>query len=335
MAQQAQTSKTSRKILLLGLAIVAVCVVYSGAWYVAATTLQGRLERIFKDQNPWRANVTCENQDLRGYPFRIGVFCDTLSFDDPKRGISGTFGALRSAAQVYAPGHIIWELDGPGQVRTTNGELISLEWSDLRSSVVTGLTAIKRSSVEAKQFHATMTPPTGLPMAEVRSPSIETHVRANGDDLDYAAIGRDIELSLDGGKFTLPLFSASVDMTLADRADLMGFRGGETDLHGLKTEIRKVAIALGEKQEISASGPLSVDDKGRLSGNLRLEINGVSEIAKTLKDFAPEAADNIDTGDKVLIALFGGDQKGSAEFKIRKGVVTLGIFPIYTIPPIR
>ncbi|MGO7902907.1 DUF2125 domain-containing protein, partial [Rhizobium ruizarguesonis] len=63
----------------------------------------------------------CSDIEFRGYPFRIGLFCSKIYVDDNVNGVSATFGALRSAAQVYSPGNIVWERDSPAEIRTTNG----------------------------------------------------------------------------------------------------------------------------------------------------------------------------------------------------------------------
>lgn len=326
-------SSSSRKIVRLGLAVGLACLVYSGAWHFAATTVESRIERVFEQQNPFGANVECENRDLRGFPFRIGLFCDKLSVDDNRNGVSASFGGFRSAAQVYAPGHIVWELDGPGQVRSTNGAAISLQWDKLQSSIVTSLSNLERSSTETEGLRATITTRQALPI-DIATRSSEMHVRRNGNDLDYATIARDVEVSLRDSGVVLPRFSASVDMTLADRASLLDYRGSDEALAGTRAELRRVAVDLGEGRVVSISGPLEVEKDGRLTGRLQVEIEGVSGLAETLKALMPDDGQAIDAGAQILVTLFGGEQKGQAELRIRNGVITLGLFPIGEIPPL-
>ncbi|MCL6708646.1 DUF2125 domain-containing protein [Pseudomonas sp. R2.Fl] len=322
----------SRKILYLGLAVATACIVYTGAWHLAATTLEGRIETIFRKQNPFGAAVECQNKQLRGFPFRIGLFCQKLAFDDHRNGISAAFGDFRSTAQVYAPGHILWELDGPGEIRSTNGTTVSLQWETLRSSVVTGLEYLDRSSAESTALQATVTRPDA-PAVDVTTTSSEMYVRRNGEDLDYAAIARDVQVAVRDSGLKIPPFSASLDLTVADRADLLDYRGTDYEVYGMKGELRRVAFDLGEGRLVTLSGPISVGEDGRLNGKLRVELEGISGLAESLKTVLPDAASEIDTGANILTALFGGDQKGTTDIRIRNGVVTLGIFPVAEIPP--
>lgn len=323
----------SRKVLRLGLAVAAVCLVYTGAWHFAATTLEKRIETIFERQNPFGAVVDCQDRELRGFPFRIGLFCNKLTFDDHRNGISAGFGGFRSAAHVYSPGHILWELDGPGEIRSTNGTTVALQWETLHSSVVTGLEYLERSSAESTAMRATVTR-SGAPTVDITAASSEMHVRRNGEDLDYAAIARDVRVAVQDKDLALPPFSASVDLTVANRADLLNYRGADANIRGMNGELRRVALDLGEGRIITLSGPISVGDDGLLNGKLRVELEGISGLAESLKTVLPDAASEIDTGANLLSALFGGDQKGATDIRIRNGVVTLGLFPVAEIPPL-
>lgn len=334
MAPSSSTATpTNRKILYLGLAVATACIVYTGAWHLAATKLESRIETIFRKQNPFGAEVECQNRELRGFPFRIGLFCQNLAFDDHRNGISAAFGDFRSTAQVYAPGHILWELDGPGEIRSTNGTTVSLQWEMLRSSVVTGIEYLDRSSAESTALQATVTRPNA-PTVDVTTTSTEMHVRRNGEDLHYAAIARDVQVAVRDSGLTIPIFSASLDLTVADRADLLNYRGTDYDVYGMKGELRRVAFDFGEGRLVSLSGPISVDEDGRLNGRLQVELEGITGLAESLKKVLPDAASEIDTAANLLSALFGGDQKGSTDIRIRNGVVTLGFFAIAEIPPL-
>lgn len=326
-------TSSSRKILYLGLAVATACIVYTGAWHLAATTLEKRIETIFERQNPLGAVVDCQDRELRGFPFRIGLFCQKLAFDDHRNGISAGFGDFRSTAMVYSPGHILWELDGPGEIRSTNGTTVALEWETLRSSLVTGLEYLERSSAESTALRATVTR-AGAPTVDVTAASSEMHVRRNGEDLDYATIARDVQVAVRDSGLKIPPFSASIDLTVANRADLLNYRGVDTDIRGTKGELRRVAFDLGEGRIVTLSGPLSVGDDGLLNGKLRVELEGISGLAESLKTVLPDAASQIDTGANLLTALFGGDQKGATDIRIRNGVVTLGFFAIAEIPPL-
>jgi hypothetical protein len=50
---------------------------------------------------------------VRGYPFRLEVFCTALDVARPAEGLTVKAGAFRSAAQVYEPRRVYAELDSP------------------------------------------------------------------------------------------------------------------------------------------------------------------------------------------------------------------------------
>lgn len=327
-------SPARRKILLLGLATAAAILVYSGAWHLAATTLDERLMQAMEVRNPSHASIACEDRDLRGYPFRIGVFCSRVSVDDHRNGISASFGAFRSAAQIYAPGHILWELDGPAEIRSANGLRASLQWEVLRSSVVTGASGVDRSSLEANNVRLALTSVLDAAL-EATASHLETHVRRNGGDLDYAALTRDLKVSSREGAFELPSVSTSLDLTLADQAAMLDFNGRTAgSLRGVAGELRHFTADLGDGTLVTLRGPLSVDDTGLLSGRLRVEVENLPGWSTELKALLPGASDIIDNGTRVLTLFFGGKKNGSADLVIDDGRVMLGIIPIGVIPPI-
>ena len=106
-ANDATPRGTSRKFWLLGLGIIVFAGLYSGAWFFGADRLKTLVRERLSDSS---VSVACTGLDVKGYPFRIGVYCDAIGIDDKRTGTSASFGALRSAAQVYNPGHAIVEL---------------------------------------------------------------------------------------------------------------------------------------------------------------------------------------------------------------------------------
>ncbi|WP_367717733.1 DUF2125 domain-containing protein [Nitratireductor sp. GISD-1A_MAKvit] len=93
----------SRRFLLFGLFIVLAILAYTGAWFYAADTLERRTITAIEDLNTNQQRVNCEEPTARGYPFRIGLFCRSVFFENAGEGISVSAGAFRSAAQVYQP----------------------------------------------------------------------------------------------------------------------------------------------------------------------------------------------------------------------------------------
>ena len=328
-------SPARRKIVYLGLGSFAAILVYSGVWHFAATALDQRLTQAIEVRNPFETAIECEDRELGGYPFRIGVFCSSLSVDDHNNGISASFGEFRSAAQIYAPGHIVWELDGPGEIRSADGFRASMQWEVLRSSVSTGVSGLDRSSVEAEDVRVALTTDFVDTALAISSPHIETHVRRNGVDLDYAALTRGLKVASQDGGFELPSVTTSLDMTFANQATLLDFKGQKNwKPRGISAELRRFVADLGDGTLVSFRGPLSVDDDGLVSGRLQVEVENLPGWSAELKALLPAASDAIDSGTQILTLFFGGKTNGTAEFVINEGRVMLGIIPIGIIPPL-
>ena len=58
----------------------------------------------------------CVNLTARGFPFRIGLFCDRVAFEQPSAAMTLSAGAFRSAGQIYDPMRLVAELDGPAKI---------------------------------------------------------------------------------------------------------------------------------------------------------------------------------------------------------------------------
>lgn len=112
---------------------------YTAGWFYAADKLKQTVLNVISPSQARNVSGECGDIAFKGYPFRIGLFCSKVTVDDKQNGVSATFGELRSAAQVYNPGHIVWELDAPAEIRTAHGLTVSAVWQNMQSSIVTKL----------------------------------------------------------------------------------------------------------------------------------------------------------------------------------------------------
>ncbi|WP_159951653.1 DUF2125 domain-containing protein [Rhizobium sp. 18065] len=331
----APASATSRKVFRLGVFIVLFIAVYSVAWYFAAEYLRRQIVAFFEGGNPAAITANCEQPRIGGYPFRFRLNCDRLSLDDNYQGISASFGAVRAAAQIYAPGHVVWELDGPAEIRSARGFNTTIEWDDLFSSFNASLSGLDRSSLEIRDLKAKLISTTGPLQLELTAPHAESHIRQQEGDLDYAALVREATLAIGGQPLALPPASASLDVTFADRGGLLqpALSHAQT-LYGTNGEIRRFVADLGEGRVLTLSGPFSVGNEGLISGQLRIEIEGMDAWNDALGTAYPQMKDTFDDINKVLTVMSLGRDKASAEITIRDGVASLGFIPLGEIPPL-
>ncbi|MBB6508673.1 hypothetical protein F4695_002022 [Rhizobium soli] len=328
-------SGVSRKLWILASAVILAIALYTAGWFYAASVLKQNTLALLGSQQKRGIVAECTDAEYRGYPFRIGLFCSKVTVDDRENGISGTFGALRSAAQVYAPGHIVWELDAPSEVRTSHGFSVSTTWKSLQSSIAAKLKGVERASMVIEGSRASVVSATNTQPFDITTDRTEIHLRQNGDDLDAA-------ISLDGTSTTaegvaelLPKLNALVDVTLAGRAGMIdGSDPNGTALYNTKGELRSLKADLGEGRVANISGPFSFDDEGRMSGKLKLRVEKIDAWQQSLGEVFPDLASTIKTAANMLAAL-GGGENASLDITIRRGkVLAGGLIEIGEIPRI-
>lgn len=334
-AELAGGQNTSRKFRLMTIGVIAAVAIYTGGWFATAHYLESRLQQAFADGGANGLAVECDDLDIRGFPFRIGIFCDTVRFDDKTLASSASFGALRSAAQVYQPGHGVFELDGPAEFRSSTGIRVSADWSLMHASLRSGLSGMNRFSATYDQLKASVMLPLTGDRLDLDAAHGETHMRRNGPDLDVAASVDALDLRPDAGPSLLPPTRATVDLTLFDRADLADYRPMTGDaLRGSKGELRDLTIDLGGGMVGNASGPFSINAEGLISGEFKVTIRQISKARPVLTAAFPDedstaAINNIAN---ILRALNNGKDDATVTINVNKGRASLAFFPLGELP---
>ena len=86
-------------------------------------------------------SAECANPTARGYPFRIGLYCDRVAFADDAEGIRLTAGGFRSAGQIYDPMRFVAELDGPASIALPRAAPLAIDWDGLAGQRAAGRAA--------------------------------------------------------------------------------------------------------------------------------------------------------------------------------------------------
>lgn len=333
MAASSQ-SGTARKILWLGFAILLAIGLYTAGWFYAANRLKETVLRAITPTESASVSGECGDIAFRGYPFRIGLFCSRVNVDDKNNGVSASFGQLRSAAQVYNPGHIVWELDSPAEIRTAHGLSVSAEWQNLQSSLTTRLKGIDRTSLVIDGLTANAVSSVTGQTINFDATKTEVHLRQNGADLDGAITVTDSATVIKDWPQLLPRLSAIADVTLAGKAGMIDGSDG-TGLYGASGELRRVVADIGEGRTMRISGPFSFDNEGYLSGQFKVEIEKLGAWSDNAKQAFPQLQSTIDTARKLLGALAGGGDRASVDLVVDRGRATIsGFIPLGKIPPI-
>ncbi|MCO0638067.1 DUF2125 domain-containing protein, partial [Lutimaribacter sp. EGI FJ00014] len=127
-------SRFARRMFLLAAAIAVAVLTYTATWFYLARALEQRTAETVATLNGNGVRAFCEEPEAKGYPFRIGLFCRSVFYENRKGGISVRAGALRSAAQVYQPFRVVGELDGPATIRLPFAAALEARWENLRAS---------------------------------------------------------------------------------------------------------------------------------------------------------------------------------------------------------
>jgi len=327
-----------------GLFLLALFALWFGGWFAFASYADGKLSQFIEGIHKNGTTVDCTNRDMRGFPFRIGIHCDTLLVDRPSDLFSIELGAVQTTAQLYAPGEMIAEVSGPLKslsngvelagnwsamrlfldARLTNGfDLASLTFSDV--SLALGEIALK---VADGALHIRPTPPNELNTTELTS--LDGAVRLT----TLAAILPEL---------TVPDATVEADATLLDGYQdlIVDQRPIQSVLRdGAALNIRNLALTLPNGGRLAISGLVEMDPTGLLSGTITIGVNDPNAVSQWAGQIDPGLAQSISLVAQAIAGMGKSTRIGNADMKaivldIDKGYVSLGFLKLPDqIPPL-
>ncbi|RJG43846.1 DUF2125 domain-containing protein [Mesorhizobium sp. DCY119] len=317
----------NRRILWLAAFVVLLFGGYSVGWFYLAGKVETKAKAEIASLNRDGMVAECTNPVARGYPFRLGLFCDHVAFEDAGRGVSVSAGNFRSAGQIYDPTHLIAEIDGPARIDVPQSQPLALTWDNLRASVRLAQPLPERVSVEGKMLKAATD--AGAPL--LAADTFEGHVRPNGQDLDLAGsfAGLALDSSLVEGR-TLPLLSGDTDLTVKNGVTLIAQKA--QSLRGQSGTIRSLDLSTSETAGLSLSGPFSVGEDGLLDAQFKLTVRDPQGLAMALSEAIPEKSEQIQQGFAALSMLGSAP---SLPLKISKGRASFGFIKLGNVPPLK
>lgn len=323
------SSSSSRKIGWLAVAIVAGILFWTMGWYFFAAKIDENLPTTLAQIVGPDASADCTTADVRGYPFRIGLFCETLTYTNTAEGITATTGALRSAAQFYRPGHVVAEIDGP-LVMTDSGVAVRADWQLLQTSVQAVSNGLDRGSIDARNISFDIDGAGLTQRLALQADRITTHARQNGADLDIAAYAENLR---NGIIAALSAKALTFEATLTGQSGLLEIPF--TPLHGpFDAMLHRVAIEFDETFSLVLAGPVQVGADDRISGNLELTISNLQQFTELAAALNPEISGLLSRFGPMIAALDTkpGDDATTLPLTIRNNQVSLGIIPLGELP---
>lgn len=331
----ANGSPVGRKFFWLAAGIALVTGLYTGGWFLAADHIEKRLPAYLEEKRASGFGGECADMEVRGFPFRIGLFCEKVRLDDTRYGASASFGALRTAAQVYQPGRAVMELDGPAEIRFSPGVSISADWTLMHASLKATLSGVDRTSVAYDNLTGTVRSPLTEHALGFGANHGELHLRQNGEDLDAAMSVDKLDLRPEDGPSAAPPSDLAADLTITGKAEWL--REGALFPHmlrGSKGELRQVTVDMGAGMSARLSGPFSINDQGLVSGEFSLTLTNISAWRETLVKTSPEETDLINNVANMLTALAGGKDEATVKLNVRDGTAFLAFVPVGVLPPL-
>lgn len=329
-SSEARRPKGSRRFLWLTVFIVLLFGGYSAGWFYVADRLKAEVTSAVARMNRGDVRVECDNPQVGGFPFRIGVSCDRLGYEDAARQLQASAGSFRSLAQVYQPTRALAELDGPLRAAAPGIGPIFLDWERLRASVRIAMPLPERVSVEAEGLSGKAEPAGAAAMPLFSAARADAHLRPNGADIDWAGsfAGLAVEPAAVDGR-TLPTMDGSGEATVRNGVALL--RSRPKSLRGQAVDIAALNLAAGDAG-VSIRGPVSVAEDGLIDADLVVTVSNPMAVADVLATAFPEQKGPIQQGFAGL-ALLGNEP--SMPLKIVRGKATLGFIPLGEIRPLK
>lgn len=326
--------KKSRRLFSWFVGFVILLFVGGAAlWFYAAAQLEEFAETARSNLAQQKKMLTCSNQTVRGFPFRLGLFCDDFAYREDGRSLSISTGAVRSAAQIYAPGKVVSEIESPATVKLPDLPEVRLDWESLRSSMNANLDGILRGSLVISHLKAS----SAHQPRNTDARTVEAHFRKSGENDLEAALGA-VALKLpqpDGTQyrpfdFSLEVLAENLFDELRDPARI----GAYIRNNGLAGTLKSVRLAPIEGGEILASGPFQVNIDGLITAKLKLRFRELGLFLEYLRQFLPNERREFDqiAGALQAIPKPASDEYREVSITIVENNASWGFVPLGKLP---
>ncbi|MTI18422.1 DUF2125 domain-containing protein [Rhodobacteraceae bacterium RKSG542] len=296
MSEDIKPKSSPRKptFVLIGL-VVLFCIGWTGFWFYGKNSLDARLAEVF-DASDKQAALECTDRSFSGFPARYQLNCSRFSVENA--GEKLTLDGLRAVTMAYTPNRLIVEADGPASaVLPSQDTSVDAEWASARASARFGVDqkvnpVLSRLDLEIRELELDVE--TRQAPLSASAQELQLHTRRNEEQPQ----AMDVAGSLSGFKLLeqanrLPDADVSFVLTLNDGMGLVnGKHRSLEDLfaaEGIDISLKSLRVQLGDLV-LETQGELSVDQQGRLSGDLPVTIEGIEGLAHVMAPFFPEGS---------------------------------------------
>ncbi len=324
--------------------IAVVLVLWCGYWFATNRMAAAAAEKLVAVLAANGRALTCTENTTGGFPLSLDLHCGEARYDDKTAGMSVALSKVSATAPLYRPGSASAAVAGPMAFDApAEGVSFDATWTAAVARVDAGLSGLEGArldldglSVQPKASGST------VPFARLDAGHAEMFAEPAGNNAYRFVLRADDVLVKPQKGSDMPKVGTALDLTASDFGDSLGsdpvravkawlVRGGTVD-------VTRIALSLGNVAA-EGSGQLQLSPKGLLSGSLTIRLTGLNKL--------PSAVDKVRPGAKDKVAqlvgaagVFTKPVKGEknvreAPIVIRDGVVTVGVIPVATIPPLR
>lgn len=331
MPSNAPSSRsTAGRFVWLAAGIVLFGVFWTIGWHLIAGRIEAHLPAQLQQMAGQQAQAECSNTEVKGYPFRFGLFCDGIGYRNSQLGLSAGSGALRSAAQFYRPNHIVSEVDGPVVFSGLAGDG-RIDWQTLQTSVFATSGGLDRGSLDTRNISIDIDSAELSGKLGLRAQRLTAHVRKNGPDFDIATYAEQVQSDL---LSQIGAEKLTLEATLPNQAALLDapFRAPQG---AYQMQLHRMMIELEEGASLEIAGTAQIGEDGLISGDLNLTIRNQHRFAELAARIDPDSGNLIGNVAPMLGALdtVPGDDAITVPLTIRNGAVSMGFIPLGRLPP--
>ncbi len=321
-----------------GLFMGMLFVVWFGGWFVFANFADGKIGETLSLMKDRGIDLRCDNRQIKGFPFRIGVNCDQVSIGNAREAFQLKGGALRTTAILYAPGELIAELDGPFKAWPGGGE-ITANWELMRLFADVNFSGgFERVSLNYSKFDVR----TKLAKLSIGKGGL--HLRPTpGEEASLDIAGNATDLTALAEPFLqVPKASLSVDVMLKDGySKLVSQRRPLQQVlrEGVNLVLRSGELKVAEGGRIVLSGPLELHPDGTLSGEISIGVSNTESLIAWAGKVDPQFQQVVAVIGQAVAGMgkktkFGNEELSSISVQIKRGIVRLGFIQLARIPPL-
>lgn len=330
-----KTAKPRKLLKILVAFLIVLGIVYTGGWYYLANQLESRVATnlgAFKEKG---INASCDNAHASGYPLRLGLTCSKVGWVDQAKALSVLAGSFHAAAQIYDPYTIVSQIEGPAKIDAPGTIPMDVTWKNLASSVRLDKPLPKQLSIQGNDIVINQREASAgsAPLAVLQNGQIA--FSTNEPQMNVALTFEKLKIA-DNIVYERPLpeLTGAADIQLENGFALLSKPERDvTILRGQSGILRNVDLGFVDGSGVAISGPFSIADDGRISGDFKVTMRNPEGVAQALQGIFPEAGNTISSVLQAM-AFVPKDKSGAPTLPITvdKGKMSVGFIRIGRLP---